>query len=113
VNINYSNLISGKYGDLVRRYGAGALRWWGGQSRIRQAGYMAGGGYLSLLAISRVGRALTARRGILRDYPAPRDVRAIYRRTPTAGLVQQAHRDRIGHTSYGSARTYPIGLGLR
>ena len=25
--------------------------------------------------------------------------------TPTAGIVQQSHRDRIGHTAYGAGRT--------
>jgi hypothetical protein len=119
--------------------------WWNRQSRYAQLGYMAAGGYLSMVIISRMLRTLTHRRGLLTPYPPPRQIQDIYGRIdrskseyarnnsefgspvdlgsvidrgasrmdgnftslnlqPTAGLVQQAHRSRMGHTSYGMGR---------
>ena len=133
---------------VTRQYGTSmpmARNWWGARSRFAQAGYLAAGGYLSLLLLGRAFRGLTARRGIIRPYPPPAHIQDVYDRIdrgkgsynsqygefgspvnlsrvldrgsdrmrsnstgltliPTSGLVQQVHRDRIGHTTHGGAR---------
>lgn len=133
---------------IARQYGTASpsiSNWWGSRSRFAQIGYLAGGGYLSLLLLGRAFRGITARRGIIRPYPPPAHIQDAYNRIdrergsyqgqygefrspvnlpnvldrgsdrmrtnptglnlmPTAGLVQQSYRDRIGHTTHGAAR---------
>lgn len=110
-----------------------------------------GGGYLSLLGLTRILRGGVSRRGWIGDYPPPGHIQDAYSRIdreraqyrmnvppnrysdfgspvnlggvvdrgrrrmdssrtglnlqPTAGMVQETHRGRIGHTMMGATRS--------